>query len=51
MLFVKHTLIAANKITREGDRVGGMIPDESPFPIKRWYVDDDDEYINGAVNY
>ena len=43
LLLVKHTLIAANKITREGDWIGGMISDESPFPIKRWYEDDDDD--------
>ena len=43
LLLVKHTLIAANKITREGDRIGGMISDESPFPLKRWYEDDDDD--------
>ncbi len=43
LLLVKHTLIAANKITREGDWIEGMIPNESSFPIKRWYEDDDDD--------
>ncbi len=43
MLTVKHALLAAEKIAKEGDSVEGMFPDESSFPIKRWYEDDDDD--------
>lgn len=35
LLLVKHTLIAANRITREGDWIGGMTPMSRPFLLIR----------------
>lgn len=40
MLFVKHALIAAEKMRQEGDTVSGMTDDVSSFSYARW--DDDD---------
>ena len=42
LLFIKHTLIAAEKMFQEGDSISAMIDNESSFPRKRWDEDDDD---------
>lgn len=39
MLFVKHALIAAEKMRQEGDTMSGMTDDVSPSSYVRW--DDD----------
>ena len=42
MLTVKHAMIAAQKMIKEGDFVEDVIPDESSFLRVRWYEDDGD---------
>ena len=40
MLLVKHTLIAAEKMTNEGDTVSGMTDDVPPSSYVRWDEND-----------
>ena len=40
MLLVKHTLIAAEKMTNEGDTVSGMTDDVPPSSYVRWNEND-----------